>query len=100
MNRFIGVLIFLLSIVCFIISVDVFYIQAIFVDEHNFSMGEIFGGNFNLYMVWIRLFLRRFSASSPVLECSPRRNRDDYKKTFIGNCFAFYGHFGKYSWMI
>ena len=57
MNRFIGVLIFLLSIVCFIISVDVFYIQAIFVDEHNFSMGEIFGGNFNLYMVWIRLFL-------------------------------------------
>ena len=39
MNRFIGVLIFLLSIVCFIISVDVFYSQAIFVDEHNFSMG-------------------------------------------------------------
>lgn len=58
MNRFIGVLIFLLSIVCFIISVDVFYIQSIFVDEHNFSMGEIFGGNFNLYMVWIRLFLQ------------------------------------------
>lgn len=43
---------------------------------------------------------RQFSASSPVLECSPRRNRDDYEKAFIGNRFAFYGHFGKYSWMI
>ena len=68
----------------------------------------------NIILVWgkylevISIFIwsgfdssfRRFSASSPVLECSPRRNRDDYKKTFIGNCFAFYGHFGKYSWMI
>lgn len=58
MRRFINVFIFLLSVVCLIISIDVFYSQAIFVDEHNFSMGEIFGGNFNLYMVWIRLFLQ------------------------------------------
>ncbi len=58
MRRFINVFIFLLSTVCLVISVDVFYSQAIFVDEHNFSMGEIFGGNFNLYMVWIRLFLQ------------------------------------------
>lgn len=58
MSRFINIVTFLLSIACFIISVDVFYNQAIFVDEHNFSMGEIFGGNFNLYMVWIRLFLQ------------------------------------------
>ena len=98
MNRFISILIFLLSVVCFIISVDVFYSQAVFVDEHNFSMGEIFGGNF----IWSGFgsSFRQFSASSPVLECSPRRNRDDYEKAFIGNRFAFYGHFGKYSWMI
>ena len=72
MNRFISILIFLLSVVCFIISVDVFYSQAVFVDEHNFSMGEIFGGNFNLYMVWIRLFLQAaVILAGPALAAEP-----------------------------
>ena len=83
MNRFIGVLIFLLSIVCFIISVDVFYIQAILLTniilawEKYLEVTSIF--------IWSGFdsSFRRFSASSPVLECSPRRNRDDYKKHLL-----------------
>ena len=57
MRRFTNIFIFLASFVFLNISIDVFYSQAIFADERNLSMGELFGGNFNLYMVWIRLFL-------------------------------------------
>lgn len=35
-----------------------FFIAKPFLLTNIFSMGEIFGGNFNLYMVWIRLFLQ------------------------------------------
>lgn len=49
--------IFLCSAVSLFISAKVFYIQAIFVDEHNLSMSDIFGGDIMLAMVWLRMFL-------------------------------------------
>ena len=56
-NKLINILIFVLSSICLIISVKLFYNMGIFVDEFNTSPDVIAGGEFWLLMDWARLGL-------------------------------------------
>ena len=47
--------IFVLSFVCLIISLKLFWNLAIYVDEFNTSADVVLGGNLWLYMDWLRL---------------------------------------------
>ena len=49
--------IFVLSLVCLIISVKLFFNLAIYVDEFNTSPDVVLGGEFWLSMNWLRLVL-------------------------------------------
>ncbi|MBB6713930.1 hypothetical protein [Clostridium gasigenes] len=51
----VNTVIFILSIICLIISIKLFWNMGIFVDEHNTSPDIISGGDFWLYMDWLRL---------------------------------------------
>ncbi|NKF07288.1 hypothetical protein J1C67_11895 [Clostridium gasigenes] len=46
---------FLERIICLIISIKLFWNMGIFVDEHNTSPDIISGGDFWLYVDWLRL---------------------------------------------
>lgn len=54
-SKLINILIFVLSTICFIISVKLFINTAIFSDEFNTSPEVIAGGEFWLLMDWTRL---------------------------------------------
>lgn len=49
--------IFVLSFVCLIISLKLFWNLAIYVDEFNTSPDVVLGGEFWLSMNWLKLFL-------------------------------------------
>ncbi|GAA0866035.1 hypothetical protein [Paraclostridium tenue] len=49
--------IFVLSFICLIISLKLFWNLAIYVDEFNTSPDVVLGGEFWLSMNWLRLFL-------------------------------------------
>ncbi|MBU3109056.1 hypothetical protein [Clostridium gasigenes] len=51
----VNTVIFILSIICLIISIKLFWNMGIFVDEHNTSPDIISGGDFWLCMDWLRL---------------------------------------------
>lgn len=54
-SRFLNISIFLLSLICLVISINLFWNLGIYVDEFNTSPDIILGGNFWLYMNWLRL---------------------------------------------
>lgn len=54
-GKFLNISIFVLSIICLIISIKVFYNIGIYVDEFNTTPSIILGGEFWLYMSWIKL---------------------------------------------
>lgn len=56
-SQFIKVSLFLISLVCFIISINLFWNLAIFVDEFNANMELVSGGKFWNTMNWLRLGL-------------------------------------------
>ena len=56
-NKFFKVLLFIISLVCFIISINLFWNHAIFVDEFNTNMELVSGGKFWNTMDWLRLGL-------------------------------------------
>lgn len=49
--------IFVISLMSLIISVMLFWNLGIYVDEHNTSPDVVVGGEFWLYMYWLRLIL-------------------------------------------
>lgn len=54
-SKFINGSIFMLSIVCLIISYKLFWNLGIYVDEFNTSPDVVLGGEFWLYMNWFKL---------------------------------------------
>lgn len=56
-NKIFSIAVFLISFISLIISLKLFWNMAIFADEYNSSPGIINGGEFWLYMDWLRLLL-------------------------------------------
>ena len=56
-NKILNITIFVISIICLIISIRLFWNMAIFADEFNTSPTAICGGDFWLSMDWLRLGL-------------------------------------------
>lgn len=48
--------VFVCSAVCFLITVHQFYNMGIYADEYNTSPAVVLGGEFWLYMDWLKLF--------------------------------------------
>lgn len=63
-SRILDLSIFLLSTFCFIVSAKLMYNMGIYVDEHNTTPGIVSGGDFWLYMTWLKM---GFSALISVL---------------------------------
>lgn len=59
-SKFLNVSIFLLSVICLVISLKLFWNMGIYVDEFNTSPDVVLGGNFWLYMDWLRLGFSTF----------------------------------------
>lgn len=51
------IIVFLLSVVSLLISLKLFWNLGVFVDEYNLSPNIVNGGDFWLYMDWLRLLL-------------------------------------------
>ena len=56
-KRIVNTLIFVLSFISLVISLKVFWNIAIYVDDYGTSPTGIYGGEFWLYMAWLRLSL-------------------------------------------
>jgi uncharacterized membrane protein len=56
-NKKVNVVIFVLSLICLVISAKLFINMAIFTDEFNTSPDIVCGGDFWLSMDWLRLAL-------------------------------------------
>ncbi|EKY24397.1 hypothetical protein [Clostridium celatum] len=54
-NKFLNIIIFILSSISLIITLKLFYNIGIYVDEYNTTPSLIYGGEFWLYMDWLRL---------------------------------------------
>lgn len=54
-GKFLNISIFILSLVCLLISLKLFWNMGVYVDEFNTSPGVVLGGNLWLIMAWIRL---------------------------------------------
>ena len=54
-SKFINTSIFILSIICLIITCKLFWNIAIYADEFNTSPDIVLGGEFWLYMNWIKI---------------------------------------------
>lgn len=52
-----SIIIFILSLIALFISIRLFWNLGIFVDEYNVSSDIVSGGDFWLYMDWLRLLL-------------------------------------------
>ncbi|MTH08192.1 hypothetical protein GMA43_07445 [Turicibacter sanguinis] len=55
--KIITFIIFILSLICLITDMNLFYNLAIFVDEFNTSPDIVYGGDFWLLMNWVKLGL-------------------------------------------
>lgn len=56
-DKILKISIFVLSLICLIISLKLFLNLAIYADEFNTSPDVVLGGEFWLYMNWLRLIL-------------------------------------------
>lgn len=56
-DKILKISIFVLSLICLIISLKLFWNLAIYADEFNTSPDVVLGGEFWLYMNWLRLVL-------------------------------------------
>lgn len=56
-NKKVNVVIFVLSLICLVVSAKLFINMAIFTDEFNTSPDIVCGGDFWLSMDWLRLAL-------------------------------------------
>lgn len=54
-NKLFNISVFILSFICLLISLKIFWNIGIYVDEFNVSPDMILGGNLWLSMDWIRL---------------------------------------------
>lgn len=54
-SKVLNISIFILSVICLIISIKLFWNMSVYVDEYGTSPRVVCGGDFWLYMDWIRL---------------------------------------------
>lgn len=54
-GKFLNISIFVLSLICLLISLKLFWNMGVYVDEFNTSPDVVLGGNLWLIMDWIRL---------------------------------------------
>ena len=57
MAKILRILLFLLCLASLLISLQLFYRQAIVMDEYNLSAAALYGGEPQLLLAWLRLFL-------------------------------------------
>lgn len=57
MKKKLNIVIFIGSLIALLISIKLFWNMGIFVDEFNTSPDVVCGGEFWLYMDWLRLFV-------------------------------------------
>lgn len=57
MKKALNIIIFIGSLLALIISLKLFWNMGVFVDEFNTSPDVVCGGDFWLYMDWLRLFI-------------------------------------------
>ena len=56
-NKGLQLILFILSLICLIISAKLFYQLGIYVDEANTSPSVVLGGNFGVWLEWTHLAL-------------------------------------------
>lgn len=56
-GKFLNISIFVLSLICLLISLKLFWNMGVYVDEFNTSPDVVLGGNLWLIMDWIRLVI-------------------------------------------
>lgn len=56
-NNKLNIIVFILSIICFFISLKLFFNMMVFVDEYNTSPDIVCGGEIWLFLNWIKLGL-------------------------------------------
>ena len=56
-NKILDIIVFVISTVCLIISLKLFWNTAVFCDEFNTSPAKVLGGNLYLILDWGRLLL-------------------------------------------
>ena len=54
-NKYLNLSILILSMICLIISIKIFYNLGVYVDEYNTSPSVVFGGDMWVYTQWISL---------------------------------------------
>jgi hypothetical protein len=56
-GKFLNISIFVLSIICLIITCNLFWNMGVYVDEFSTTPSVVLGGEFWLYMSWLKLLL-------------------------------------------
>lgn len=62
MKRIFKIIIFLILLICLVITIRLFTIGGVFADEHGLSGAAIYGGETGLYMAWARMLLLLFGS--------------------------------------
>ena len=57
MKRIFRIIIFLILLICLVITLRLFAVGGVVADEYNLSGATIYGGSTGLYMAWARIFL-------------------------------------------
>ena len=57
MERIIKIIIFLILLVCLVMTIRLFSICGVVADEYGLRCATIYGGKTGLYMAWTRMFL-------------------------------------------
>ena len=72
MAKVFRILLFLLCMASLLISLHLFYRQAIVIDERNLSASAFYGGETQLLLAWLRLFLQAGAAVLSLVFCFKR----------------------------
>ncbi len=57
MERIFKIIIFLILLICLVMTIRLFAIGGVVADEYGLSGATIYGGKTGLYMAWARMFL-------------------------------------------
>ncbi|MGO1470719.1 MAG: hypothetical protein ACTHW2_11910 [Tissierella sp.] len=73
-NKNISWIVFILSTVSFLISLKLFWNLGIYVDEYSTSMDLVYGGEFWIYMGWLKLFMLGFLSMLSLVKLFDKQN--------------------------
>ncbi|WP_201777913.1 hypothetical protein [Ornithinibacillus contaminans] len=92
-----NIIIFVLSLISLLFSLKLFWNIAIYVDESGSSPSDVYGGDFWLYMAWLRLALLAIITFLSGIKLIKRQNLSIMGTLPVGNYFStgFFGHLVK-----